>query len=181
MTDASIRVIVAGASVLTALQAVLVAARADAAVPASDPGVDEAHLSRTHPARLRACRHHHLADGFVPKSQGHPNAAVLQRHPAAEAEIVAALPNVEIAVADAGCSDPKQHLRSRRLGRPALDGLKRRAEIDHPIASHALPRGVPDPEFSPGHRLWAREARSDFQRPRSERAVDCTAEWSLLA
>ena len=44
-----------------------------------------------------------------------------------------------------------------------------------------MPRGVPDPEFSPGHRLWAREARSDFQRPRSERAVDFTAEWSLLA
>jgi hypothetical protein len=159
---------------------VLVAARADGALTASDPGIDEAHLSRIHPSCRRACRHH-LADRFVPERQGHPNAAVLQRHPAAEAEIVAALPNVEITVANPGCSDPEQHLRSRRLGRPALDGLKRRAEIDHPIASHALPRGVPDPEFSPGHRLWAREARSDFQRPRSERAVDCTAEWSLLA
>src|SRR5215207_4787323 len=117
---------------------VLVAAPADRAGPAADPRVDEAHVARADAASLGpdgddlACR-------LVPERQGHRNAPVLQRHPAAEAEVVAAFPDVQVAVANSGRSDAKQDLRPGRFGRPALDGLERRPEIHHAIAFLALP------------------------------------------
>src|SRR3954470_14824524 len=123
---------------------VLVAAPADRAGPAADPRVDEAHVARADAASLGpdgddfACR-------LVPERQGHRNAPVLQRHPAAEAEVVAALPDVQIAMADPGRSDAKQDLRSGGFGRPDLDGLERRPKVHHAIASHALPHAASKP------------------------------------
>src|SRR5215207_10249425 len=77
---------------------VLVAAPADRAGPAADPRVDEAHVARADAASLGpdgddlACR-------LVPERQGHRNAPVLQRHPAAEAEVVAAFPRRAASIA----------------------------------------------------------------------------------
>src|SRR5215207_1438971 len=78
-----------------------------------------------------------LTGRLVPEGQGDLDAPILQRHPAAEPEVVAALPDVEVAVADPRRSDPQENLRACWFGHSHVDGLERRAEIDHPIASHA--------------------------------------------
>jgi hypothetical protein len=69
------------------------------------------------------------------------DAARLQRQPLAVAEIVAALPDVEVAVADPGGADAQAHLRAFRLRRLALGELKRRSEFCDLIAFHGrVPR-----------------------------------------
>ena len=160
---------------------VLVAAHADGAASAPDPWINEAHLARTYGSSGLRARRHDLTGRLVPEGQGDLDAPILQRHPAAEAEVVAALPDVEVAVADPRRSDPQENLRACRFGRSDVDGLERRAEIDHPIASHAIPRRVDDPPSFPGAPAFGKTGceRSSRDAPRSECVSGNTAETSL--
>jgi len=74
--------------------------------------------------------------GLMPERQWYGDAAVLQRQLATEAKVVAAFPNVQIAVAYPSRSDAEQHLRSGWFRRGGLKELERLSEVDHSIASH---------------------------------------------
>jgi len=89
-------------------------------------GIDQRNIADLDAAfvlflRIRPERQH-LADGLVPPS----SAAATRRDPsatalAAMAEIVAALPDMQVAVTDAGGLHLDQHLGSRRLRRRRID------------------------------------------------------------
>ena len=113
---------------------VLFARQADIAFAAAKPGIDQRDVADLEIA-LVACldvrsERQHFADRFVAHGSGQRYAAVLQRHRfSSVAEIVAALPDMQIAVADAGGLDLDQDLRSLRLWGRAIDLLQGRVEI----------------------------------------------------
>src|SRR5437867_768100 len=78
----------------------LVAGNANRALAAADPRKHQAHLAGPDTLGVRPGGDH-FADGLVAHGQREGNAAVLERHALAVTEIVAALPDVQVAVADA--------------------------------------------------------------------------------
>jgi hypothetical protein len=78
----------------------------------------------------------------VPHRERERHAAVLQDELLAAAQIVPAVPDVEIAVADASRQRAQQHLAALWLWRQLFSHPKRRAEIDHIIALHGDPRSA---------------------------------------
>ena len=87
---------------------------------ASDPRIDKPDFADSNSFCLRSERND-FADRLVAHGERQRHAAIFQRQRlSAVAEIVAALPDVQVAVTDAGGFDFKQHLRSGRLRRYAL-------------------------------------------------------------
>ena len=79
---------------------VLMTRAADAAFAAADPGIDENHFADFAVLDVRPDRDD-LARGFVAQRHRQLNAAILQIEPPAGAEIVTALPDVQVGMADA--------------------------------------------------------------------------------
>src|SRR5262249_25146492 len=136
----------------------LVARSAHGALAAADPRIDEPHLADLHALGLRSYGDD-LAGGLVAHGQRQRNAAVFERHALAVAEIVAAFPDGEVAVADAGRLDPQQHFGARRLRRRHFDQLQRLFELGDPIAFHVrFPPRLPSSGIGKG--AQARRARA---------------------
>jgi hypothetical protein len=113
---------------------VLVAAHTRRAFAAAEPGVDQGHVTHLEVALVRGAdvgpECHDFADRLVPHRARQRHAAVLQRQRlAAVAEIIAALPDVKVAVADAGGLHLDQYLRARRLRRLLIHLFQRCIEL----------------------------------------------------
>src|SRR5215471_5704224 len=111
---------------------------ADIALAAADPRVHESLLPDLHPLCFGA-ELLHDAERFVSKREGRNAASILHVEALAAAEIEVAVPNMQVAVADAGARDANEGLgalRRRSVENHPLQGF---AVLDHLIADHALP------------------------------------------
>src|SRR5579872_2734496 len=117
---------------------VLVAPLAHGALATTDPGINEIGLADRDPFGLRSDRDD-TAGCLMAHGQRQVDAAVLERQTLAVAEIVAAFPDMKIAVANARGDHFEQHLGAlrRRRGRLSLD--ERLAESGDLVAFHAAP------------------------------------------
>ena len=91
---------------------------------AADPGEHDAQVADLHAFGVRA-ELGDAADDLVPHRQRQHDAAVLQRHVLAAAEVVIAVPDVQVGVADAAMRHLDQHLGAFGLRRGQLDFLQR--------------------------------------------------------
>ena len=76
------------------------------------------------------------ADDLVAHGERQHDAAILQRHLLAAAEVVVALPDVQVGVADAAMRHLDQHLGAFRLRRRQFELLQRLAILDHGPGAH---------------------------------------------
>jgi hypothetical protein len=132
----------------------LVAAPAGRAGAAAVPGIDQAALARLKPDGVGSGRHH-FADRLVAERDRRGEAALGEAEALASAEIVIAVPDMHVGVADPGGQHAQQHLGAGRNRIRALCGGKLLAEGDHIDASH---RVTPRPRCSsdgPQHRRSA--------------------------
>jgi len=114
---------------------VLVAAETGRAFAAAEPGIGQRDVADLEAALVGVldvgAEGHDLADRLMPHRARQRHAAILERQRLASmAEVVAALPDVQVAVADAGGLDLDQHLRARRLRRRLIDLFQGGVEID---------------------------------------------------
>ncbi len=116
----------------------LLAALANRAGAAAEPGKDQALVADLGAARLRA-QGDDLADRLVPHGQRQLDAALGQLEFLAAAEVVMAFPDMDVAVADAGGENAQQHLAAARLRRRPLEELKGRAALGDIVAFHDGP------------------------------------------
>ena len=79
---------------------------------------------------------HHLAGNLVAHRQWQLDAAIRQFQLLAAAQVVVALPEVDVGVAKSGGLDFDQHLAALRLGRGLLDQAQRLAVVGDAIATH---------------------------------------------
>src|SRR5690606_11811545 len=114
---------------------IFLAAPADGALAAAHPWVDEADVANADAFRFGSDGDH-LADILVAHGQRQLDAAFEQHQPLATADVVIAVPDVQVGMADAG----RQHLeddfcafRGRRL---ALHALERSAAVTDVEAEH---------------------------------------------
>src|SRR5262245_22749183 len=120
---------------------VLVAAETGRTLAAAEPGIGQRDVADRKTTLVGVLdvrpERDDLADRLVAHRARQRDAAVLQRQRlTAVAEIIAAFPDVQVRVADAGGLDLDQHLRARRLRRRLIDLLQRRVEIDDLEALH---------------------------------------------
>ena len=113
---------------------VLVAGETGLAFAAAEPRIDQRDVADLEIALVGGFdigpERQHLADRLMAHRARQRHAAILERKRlSAVAEIVAAFPDVQIAVADAGGLDLDQHLRSRRLRRRLIHLLQGGVEI----------------------------------------------------
>src|ERR1700683_84980 len=113
----------------------LAAALADFALSAPQPGMHKPAVANLDAGRVRADGDN-LADILVPHGQRQLHAAVAEFELLAAAQVVIAVPNMQVAVADAGRDHLEQDLTSRRLrGRP-FHQPQRRAALTNVVAFH---------------------------------------------
>ncbi len=105
---------------------ILLAALADRAVAAADPGMRQPAVADLDALRVGPDRHH-LADVLVAERHRQLHAAVFEAHALAAAEIEIAVGQMQVAVADAGGQHLQQHLGAGGLGRRIFVALKRLA------------------------------------------------------
>ena len=108
---------------------IFAAAAADAAGPAADPGVDEAHLADLAIGDLAADRND-LARRLVAERQRQTNRAVLQHEPPSAAQIEAPFPDMQVGVADAGRLDGDHDFIVAGRGVRRFGLFQRAAEVD---------------------------------------------------
>ena len=102
---------------------------ADIAFAATDPRKHQPCVADLHIFDVRSDRHD-LADNLMAHGQRQLDAAIQQVHALlASAHLIEAVPDVQVAVADAGGFDLEQHFAARRLRRGALHALQRRAAL----------------------------------------------------
>src|SRR5262249_33522527 len=92
------------------------------ALPASQPRIDDAGNPRPHRLSVGADLYH-LSTNLVAHRQGERDAAILEGHLVARAQIVDALPDVDVAVAHAGTGHSDEDLGAFRLGSRAVQAL----------------------------------------------------------
>src|SRR5205085_6655618 len=107
---------------------VLFAAPANFAFAAAHPRVDEAHVAELHALRIRPSRDD-FADVLVPHGERQLDAAVGEHQLLAAADLVIAVPDVQVGMAHAGREHSQQHLRARGLRRLGLVHLQWRATL----------------------------------------------------
>ena len=101
---------------------------ADLAFAASHPRIDEANVSHFDALHIRPeC--HDLADILVTHRQRKLDAAIGEHQLLAAADLVIAVPDVQVGVAHAGREHFQQHLRARGLRRLGLVHLQWRAAL----------------------------------------------------
>ena len=76
------------------------------------------------------------ADDLVAHGQRQDDAAIVQRHLLAAADVVIALPDVQVGVADAAMGDLEQDLGALRFRRRQFDFLKRLSVFDDGPCAH---------------------------------------------
>ena len=113
---------------------VLVAARAQPALAAADPGIGGVELAWRHALRLGARRLHGAGD-LVAQGEGQ-RAVAAHIELLAAAQIEIAVLQVDVGVAYAAMRDAQQHLAALRLGRGRLRGLQRLSVVDERLAVH---------------------------------------------
>ena len=114
---------------------ILVAALAHLAFAAAHPRIDQPHVADLHVLRVRPDRDH-LADVLVAHGERQLDAAVGEHQLLAAADLVIAVPDVQVGVAHAGREHLQQHLRAGRLRRLGLVHLQRRAALADLKAAH---------------------------------------------
>ena len=114
---------------------VLVAAATYDTLPASHPRVDQSDVANRYALRIRPDGDN-LADVFVAHGQRQLDAAIQQLQLLAATDVVIAVPDVEVGVADARRDDAQHDLRARRLRRFALHALQRRTALADIVAEH---------------------------------------------
>ncbi len=113
----------------------LLAAPADHALAAADPGMHQAAVAGLDALGLGPGGHH-LADDLVAHGEGRHHAAVLDQQLLAAAHVVLAFPDMDVAVADAGGERAHQHLGALGPRRRLLDFLQGGAKLDDIVALH---------------------------------------------
>ena len=108
---------------------------ADGAFAAAEPGMHQPAVADLHALGVRADRDH-FADIFVAHGQRELHAAIGQLQPLATAQVVITLPDMQIAMTNAGRQDLQQDLAAGRLRRRAFHELQRRAAFADVKAFH---------------------------------------------
>ena len=111
---------------------VLVAARAQPALAAADPGIGRVALARLDALGLGARRLDRAGDLVAQREGQRAVAAHVELLAAAQVEV--AVLQVEVGVAHAAMGDAQQHLGALRLGRRGLRGLQRLSIVDQRLA-----------------------------------------------
>jgi hypothetical protein len=115
---------------------VFVPGAAHLANAATDPRVDETRLANRHALRLGA-KGEHFTHRLVPHGKRQRHAPVLQRElPPSMAELIAALPDMQIAVANAGRPHLQEDLGAGWLRRRRIDPRERRRKFGDLEAPH---------------------------------------------
>ena len=123
------------ADVLRLEAEVLVAAPAHLAFAAAHPRIDEAHVAHLDVLRVRSERDH-LADVLMAHGERQLDAAIGEHQLLAAADLVIAVPDVQIGMAHAGGEHFQENLRAGWLGRLGLIHLQRRAALANLKAAH---------------------------------------------
>ena len=105
------------------------------ALAATQPGKDDAQVAGFHAGGV-GTKLHHAADDFVAHRQRQDDAAVLQRHLLAAADIVVTVPDMQVGVADAAIGDLQQDLGALGFGRRQLDFLQGLPAFDDGPGAH---------------------------------------------
>ena len=119
---------------------VLLAAPADDAIAAAHPRMDQAHVADADALGFGADGDH-LADILVAHGERQFHAAILQLQLLAAADVVIAVPDVEIGMADASRHHAQDDICSFRSGRIPLHALQRRSALADIVAEHAISPG----------------------------------------
>ena len=102
---------------------------------AAEPGEHDAQVADLHALGVGA-ELGDAADDLVSHRERQHDAAILQRHLLAAADVVVALPDVQVGVADAAMRHLDQHLGALRLRRRQFEFLQRLAILDHGPGAH---------------------------------------------
>ena len=122
---------------LDGVRQILVAPPAGRAGAAAKPGIDQSHVANLD-ARSVGAGGDDFADVFVAHRQRQFHAPVAELKPLAAAEVVIAVPDVQIAVADARGQDLQEGLAPDRFWRRTLHQLQRRPAFAHVVAFHRI-------------------------------------------
>jgi hypothetical protein len=106
------------------------------ACAAAEPGEHDAQVADPNADCVRS-ELRHAADDLMPHRKRQHDAAILQRHPLAAADIVVALPDVQIGVTDAAMRHLDQHLGALRLRRRQFEFLQGCSVLDDSPGAHA--------------------------------------------
>lgn len=112
------------------------ASEAHPALAAADPRIDQADGADRNGADVRPDRDD-FADVLVAEYVGQADAALGHLEHVAATQVVAAMPDVKVRVADAGSANLHQDFGARRYGGRALGRHERLAEFDDFLAVHA--------------------------------------------
>ena len=137
---------------------ILVAGQADRAFAAADPGVDQPDIADRDSGGVGP-QGHDLADRLMAHGERQPDAAVLERQALAGAQIVAALPDMQIAVADSGRAHLEQHLGPGGRDRRIIMGRQWLTEFLDLVAPHCVSPLIALLHWRASNDSWRGEAR----------------------